>query len=211
MPIGQDIFGTGWDIPERATPAAPSQWFGWGALPPAVMEDEQLRSLWILNELIPYMTPDAQKAAMGQIFGNIDTLIDAGYFAGTGGQPYDQRLEQYRKAPVTGLPTTRDWWENLQRGATAAHYGGAALGSGSLGVPGANPFWQLGENVNQLAGQPATYRNVMNTRRTLEQGLQGLPEGFAQLGQYLMNPERAQVRAVAPGYSYGGQRTSWWT
>jgi hypothetical protein len=179
------------------------------------MEDESLRQLWILNEMIPYMTADAQKAAMGQIFSNIDPLIDAGYFAGGGTQPYDQRLEAYRKAPgPTTLPTTRDWWQNLARGGTAAHYAGAALGSSGLGVPGANAFWQLGDTMDTLSGQVSgspTYRNVMNVRRQLEGGLEGLGEGWQQLGQFMMNPERAQVRATSPGYQYGGQRSSWWS
>jgi hypothetical protein len=188
----QDTFyGTEHGQPGQAT--APSQWFEWGnEIPGYALGDSEeaqtLRALYAINALIPWMTPAAQQQAMGFISDNI-----------VGVQQIDPKLTtrlnaaQYHKYNAT-TPTVSEAWGNIGRGASGAHYGGAALQE--LGIEEGPWLRRLGDNLEGMANISNRYQ-----ARELEQQRQNLLSAapndiYKALGGWLVAPQTQAVNFV---------------
>jgi hypothetical protein len=185
------FYGTAHEQPGGGT--APSQWFSWGdKIPGYALGDRDeapiLRTLYAINALIPWMTPAAQAQAMGFISDNIVGIqqIDPDLTTRLQGANYHTFT-----APT---PTVSQVWNNLARGASAAHYGGAALQE--LGVEEGPWLRRLGDNLERMGNVKNRYE-ARELERQRDQLLSAAPNDFyAALGSWLVKPQTQTVNFV---------------
>jgi len=188
----QDTFyGTAHEQPGQAQ--APGMWFEWGEGIPGYAfgdseEAQTLRALYAINALVPWMTPGAQQDAMRFISDNI-----------VGVQQIDPALTtRLNKAGyhdyTAPAPTVSQAWGNIGRGATGAHYGGAALEE--LGIEEGPWLRGLGDTMEGLANVSNRYQ-ARELERQRTKLLERAPNDiYAALGSWLVGPETQAVNFV---------------
>ena len=210
-------------------------WFSWGQnLPPAAApttqgetgiateQKDMLAYLWMVNELLPWMTPRGQAEAANLIYENRPLLEQYWPEAYPSGEGSGRYVVNWANVP------TQTWSEalsSLGRGAHSIHYGGFdlanALKSGGMGDTSAYQAAQALRSLGtELEGQPQTagqMRNYIDMRNRALASLGQLGSQYQQLGEWFTNPSYnvpafsplMNYSGASPAKTYGGAR-SWW-